>query len=279
MNGLNQKYNKQELINLMTGVKGLVIHNDIDGLLSGLYMNQKYNIPIVGVIELGSDDGDMGTFLLNKEFNNKRLWDEVVFLDCGIITDAAKVIDHHLSPAKYYNERKINYHKNFSKTKNIWDKCPINNIMWLMAIHKDSPLNYTGFQQALILSADGTHKNYVKYNDNTKYALDILNLNDFEPIIKEMGNRRFDGGDEFLGMSFPFFSCLNNLKSHSNLTIQEVGKKIQKEFQWNNQAFSVSSTEHFNLSTQFCREDYLSPENPFTYTSVRKDQFRITKLI
>lgn len=284
---LNVKWERYDLIRLLSSVEGTVIHNDIDGLLSGLYIYQQFNIPIVGICELGTNDQDIGCLSINEKFNieDPDVFDKILFLDCGVAFEKAKVIDHHTMPEKYYNKRKINYCKYFSKDNSIQNKCPVGNILWLMAIHNEDFRKYNELQQKLIISADGTHMNYFNYPNNTQYAIDCLGLNDLIPTIKQMGKNRCNIIDSLLGMNNdPFFRCARNFKNGLGKTIDEIAFEINKIMNWKGNPFIDGKNNRIKLITH-CWNSKTHPEhldphkalkNTFTHTICKKDESRST---
>ena len=289
--GLNQKWDRSELDAIINNTKGTVIHNDLDGLLSGLYIYQKYNIPIVGICELGTNNDDIGCLSINSEFYDDEYrgrldWESILFLDCGVICDKAKVIDHHSSPNLYYNERKINYCKYFSKTDSITDKCPLGNILWLMAIHNEDVSLFNELQQRLIIAADGTHSNYFNYPENTKYALETLGLIVLEGTIKKYGKERYRIIDSELEMNLdPFFRSSKGFLNGLNKSIFDVANNINRIMNWSGNAFMVKNPKRIRIFTYVWKKEthpvshsklYETQYNTFTHTITQKDESRST---
>lgn len=155
---------------------GTVIHNDTDGILSGLYFNHKTNSSIQGMFELNSQPNMYSKLRLVKPKPR-----EYIYLDCSIIDNRFFVIDHHSQPVEGYSDNNINCnkytdYKDISYQNNFFYKNPTGNILWLMYLLEEDVSKYSYQQQLLLVMADGFYTNYQKYSQNSKRWLKAFDM-------------------------------------------------------------------------------------------------------
>lgn len=172
------KFNKQQ-----------IIHFDLDGCICGLYLYNRRNWEVKGVIDYHR---------YNKAvFVHATPLDSYVFIDIAINRKHYNYcIDHHygqiegkLNPHQYefpiYKEIRKKY-PFFTFSKDIKEKFPMSNIIWLLYLFKDNFDKYTIEQQQIIIAVDGTYKNWHNpdYRDNMTYWTELINMPQIIDIIK-----------------------------------------------------------------------------------------------
>lgn len=158
----------------------IIIHNDIDAILTGGFLLQR-GAEIVGMYDLRN------IFYTKWEYKNmmNKNPENILAMDLDINLKNIKCFGHHIVPP--FNPNAFNANDLLGITgDNFTSKCPLNSILLLYSLYEIKPKN--DYEIALILYADSVIDNYVKYKDNVVFWLTKLELLDFLDALEN----RFD---------------------------------------------------------------------------------------
>ena len=158
----------QELITKLSYKKGIILHNDICGIISALYLSHKTGLPIVGIADIHSKANRPSVIY----YDDSIALSDCVFVDLAIIVPNILCIDHHSTPKGLLDDNKYNCNK-YTNNGNIedrytkfYDKNPTSCINWLVYLFGDSLQAYTYVQMLMLILSDSTYKNCIKYPAN-----------------------------------------------------------------------------------------------------------------
>jgi len=137
-----------------------VIHNDFDGILSGLYLYNQAKLDVAGIINYDNALSIDSTPLSNAFINSQFIFNDVA-------TSRIASFDHHLQYSQISNCLNVNNYFNIDKPKH---KMPFGNICWLMFIFRDNYKKYSLEQLQLIFLSDG----FFKFALNPSFQDNIL---------------------------------------------------------------------------------------------------------
>ncbi len=226
---------KDILLKLKTK-NGSIIHNDIDGLLSAIYIYYKTGLSINGFFTINSQPY-MKTELICE---NKNIID-CIFLDCSIINDKMLTIDHHTVTSEFYNDNNYNCNKftiynDILNSKNFYHKNPTGCINWLIYLFGENINSFTYKQKLLLILADSFYDNYNKYKNNCndwikvfkqEELYEVLNsptlIEDIENLKKELG---------IVNQGYQTYTRSGFISHNTNKTTQEVINNICRIMEW-----------------------------------------------
>lgn len=181
----NEEIVLNELYGKISDKKGQIIHNDYDGLISGLFLYNKTKLPLNGIFQINSQK-NMDT---NLYCNDIEYLNDFVFNDCSIINKNCVTIDHHSVLTQFYNENNYNCnkyteYKDITKGSNFHHKNPTGNICWLLYLFGEPVDTYTYKQKLMIVLADSLYDNFRKYPSNCRDWLDDMGLQTLYSVLK-----------------------------------------------------------------------------------------------
>lgn len=150
----------------------VIIHNDIDGILSMAFLQNYANLKqIVGIYDLDCFYFSQKDYLKVSNFKN------LIALDLDISFLGIRNIGHHMTCFNT-NTSSLNINEEYLLTKdNIIDfyhkKYPLNTIILLYSLFGIEP--NTDEEIALLIYADSVYKNYLDYKNNVSNWLKELN--------------------------------------------------------------------------------------------------------
>lgn len=228
-----------------------MIHSDLDGVLSGLYLHHKYGIKIGGFFEVNSSE-----YNHSKIYCVERKLKNYIYLDLAITHKDCFVIDHH---SQYlYGENNINCVKYTPYAElNKWNfpkKNPTGNILWMLYLLNENLDKYTYEQKLLLCIADSFHTNYHKYKDNCKRWLKYF---DMECLIEVLENpSMFQDANRIIKqlhiqdqayqtyVDGNFYNCEFSTYSDNSITTQKFMDNISKLMGWKQVQLPVFSYVH-----------------------------------
>lgn len=176
-NDLLNNYRKQLVWPNNIENEELVIHTDIDGILSGLYLLNK-GAKIVGMYDL-----ERFHFIDNESKKNLK---NHIYIDLDIDYKEVKSFGHHINARLNKNSFNLNHVFNLDADleKLFSNKCPLNTIILLYALYDEKPK--TDEEIALMVYADSVILNYEKYTENMTNWLRLLGQDE---ILDALENR------------------------------------------------------------------------------------------
>lgn len=171
---------------LMEKDQPMVIHNDLDGLLSGMFMKNHLNWNVVGVY-------DLETLYLSDDFDGEL--EDICFVDLDVCYENMKSIGHHVIGSTTINKNHVNVNNLWNITESSYtEKYPLSTIVFLYWLY-EVPLPQDETQLLYLLHADSTLKNLRTYQSNGRDWLQKLNLTS---LLKEVNSSNFREQVEFV---------------------------------------------------------------------------------
>lgn len=270
------KISEKVLNNLIPHVEGKigsVVHNDLDGLLTGLYFNNKTGLSIQGIFNINSQ-ANMDSQL----YTTTKKMKEYIYLDCSIIHKDLTVIDHHVMPVQAYNYSSNNFNCNYyheaskdiKKYGSFLHKNPTGCISWLLYIMGEDISKYSLEQKMLICMSDSLYINFndVRYKQN---CIDWLKLLHQEELIEVLERpniiAEIDDLKAQIGIVGNGYQVYDNgtFKSYkTNYTTQEVLNNISDIMEWKQVNIPV-----FNFVCLFDNKKYYCSQIDYVLANTR----------
>lgn len=180
MNKLNPKIIRDKFNWLNERDQKMIVHNDIDGILTAMFFKQYLNWEVAGVYDLNKINVSTKESINMKDFKYVDL--DVTFADyCSI--------GHHIIGPEIESHLNVNHIFNVDD-KNYNSKFPLSTVLFLYWLYEvDLPNDF--LQNVFLLHSDSTYKNYTNYKNNVtnwvetlgmESLLDILNHKDFKMV-------------------------------------------------------------------------------------------------
>ena len=220
--------------------ESVVIHNDIDGVLSGLYLLNK-GAAIVGMYDLER------FHFTNKQEKNR--FDHHVYVDLDIDYREVRSFGHHIIANLNKNAFNLNHVFNLDADfgKLFTNKCPLNTIILLYALYDQKP--QTDEEIAFLVYADSVILNFEKYKQNMTNWLRVLGQDEILDALENRIDNLYRIIDELikpaLEVSYPFYEHKQNLNG-------DIRKYTQCNhfIDFKNKTFTSDITPIFKLSKE-----------------------------
>lgn len=149
--------------------KEMVIHNDLDGILTGMFLSHYMGWKVVGVY-------DLETIHISKDFKGRM--EDIIYVDLDVTFKDYKSLGHHIIGTESANHLNLNTLFGIDHRKYV-RKYPLSTVFFLYWLY-DIALPTDAEQLSFLLHGDSVLANYSKYTDNVSMWLKHLN---FEHII------------------------------------------------------------------------------------------------
>jgi hypothetical protein len=245
-----------------------VIHCDLDGILSGLFVYNELDLEVAGFIDYKRNE----LIISSTPLNHCWITSNFVFNDCAM--GECDSYDHHFQTPSLTN--KLNVHNHF-KITNFKNKMPFGNCVWLIWLFGKDIRNYTHKQLQFIFGADS----FYHFCDNKRYRENIkewdcrLNFNfdsiNFTKSIKPSEWKEFH--NEWLKYDLIY---KNNEFVWGNTSAQDKINELAEIF--NLKAFKLPKIDYKYPLKSYDYNINNLPVNPFTITQLHEFTGRYSDL-
>jgi hypothetical protein len=204
--------NTKEKLLLKNGVeldiskfRGQVIHNDVDGLISGACINHYLNIPISGIFELHPSQYNYSKLIVNDD--NYKI-SKHLYVDLALKDKHLTSLDHHRTLKEVYNLNPniINANRYYSKSYDAmqWGslshKNPTGCLHYILYLLDIDISMFTEKQKILISLADGLHSVYNNYTENVENWLEMFGQEELLDTLQNTPPAYFQFMREHIGL-------------------------------------------------------------------------------
>lgn len=157
----------------MIPARPILTHNDLDGLLSWLFLRQ-WEVPLVGLYDLQTIYLTTGVSL-----------DEVLAIDLDLSHPKIPSIGHHFTLFQHPHQINMNRMVGLDLPQ-FRSKCPVPTVLILHWMTQ-TPLPASPTQRAWLAYADGLHESYARYTKNVTAWLRMMG---FEDLLADLQSGR-----------------------------------------------------------------------------------------
>lgn len=151
----------------------MIIHNDLDGILTGMFFFHYLGWEVVGVY-------DLEKIYLADDF--KGTLNDVIFVDLDVTYKQYKSLGHHIVAKESHNHLNINVLFGIDENK-YTSKFPLSTALFLYWLYeKELPIK--PLPLLFLLHADSTWKNHIDYTANVENWLNRLDMGNLIYFMK-----------------------------------------------------------------------------------------------
>lgn len=172
MKSINPKTIRDRFSWLNERDKKMIVHNDLDGILTAMFFKQYLNWEVVGVYDLNKIS------VTAKEPISMK---DLIYVDLDVTFSDYYSIGHHIIGSESNTHFNINDifgidHKQYVK------KFPLSTVLFLYWLY-EIELPKDMLQNIFLLHSDSTYKNYVTYKNNVEMWIKALGLNSLFEVL------------------------------------------------------------------------------------------------
>jgi len=151
----------------------MIIHNDLDGILTGMFFYHFLGWKVVGVY-------DLEKIVITEDFQGTL--NDVIFVDLDVTYKEYKSLGHHIVGKESHNHLNVNMIFNVNEN-NYTSKFPLSTALFLYWLY-EKPLPNKLIPLLFLLHADSTWKNHIDYTANVENWLNKLDMGCLISVMK-----------------------------------------------------------------------------------------------
>lgn len=151
----------------------MIIHNDLDGILTGMFFYHFMGWKVVGVY-------DLEKIVITEDFQGTL--NDVIFVDLDVTYKEYKSLGHHIVGKESHNHLNVNMIFNVNEN-NYTSKFPLSTALFLYWLY-EKPLPNKLIPLLFLLHADSTWKNHIDYTANVENWLNKLDMGCLISVMK-----------------------------------------------------------------------------------------------
>lgn len=151
----------------------MIIHNDLDGILTGMFFYHFLGWKVVGVY-------DLEKIVITEDFQGTL--NDVIFVDLDVTYKEYKSLGHHIVGKESHNHLNVNMIFNVNEN-NYTSKFPLSTALFLYWLY-EKPLPNKLIPLLFLLHADSTWKNHIGYTANVENWLNKLDMGCLISVMK-----------------------------------------------------------------------------------------------
>jgi hypothetical protein len=222
--------------------RGVITHNDLDGILSCLCINQYLNIPLSGIFELHGSQYNYSKLITSEPMTYNNV-NSFLYVDLSMKHKSITSIDHHGTIKNVYdNPNCINANRYYSKSYDMLEygtvkhKNPTGCVHFLLYL-LDIPMStFTDEQKILLCLADGLHSVYHSYTSNVESWLNMWGMGELIDILKNTSYAQFQAMRDRIGIGastyFNYDEVLGEYTWQNGRTLGSVADNISEIMDW-----------------------------------------------